>query len=85
MERALSHADNVYQIPNARFTGRVCRTNLASNTAFRGFGGPQGMMITEQMMEHVATALKLDPYKASRGALCWLANIVMEAVCVPIL
>ena len=43
------------------------------------------MMITEQMMEHVATALKLDPYKASRGALCWLANIVMEAVCVPIL
>ncbi len=41
MDRALLHADSVYKVPNMRVAGRMCRTNQASNTAFRGFGGPQ--------------------------------------------
>lgn len=41
LDRALFHVDNVYSIPNFKVVGRVCRTNLPSNTAFRGFGGPQ--------------------------------------------
>jgi xanthine dehydrogenase molybdopterin-binding subunit B len=41
LDRALFHVENAYHIPNLRVTGRVCRTNLPSNTAFRGFGGPQ--------------------------------------------
>lgn len=63
MERAITHVDNVYRIPNIRVVGRVCRTNLPSNTAFRGFGGPQGMMITEHFMDHVAAYLRLPPEK----------------------
>uniref|UniRef100_A0A4X1TFA1 Xanthine dehydrogenase/oxidase n=1 Tax=Sus scrofa TaxID=9823 RepID=A0A4X1TFA1_PIG len=43
MERALFHMDNSYKIPNIRGTGRLCKTNLPSNTAFRGFGGPRGL------------------------------------------
>ena len=42
LERALFHATNAYYIPNVDVQGRCCKTNLASNTAFRGFGGPQG-------------------------------------------
>ena len=41
MERALFHMDNAYRIPNIRGTGYICKTNVSSNTAFRGFGGPQ--------------------------------------------
>jgi xanthine dehydrogenase molybdopterin-binding subunit B len=41
MDRALLHCDNVYRVPHLRAVGHVCRTNVASNTAFRGFGGPQ--------------------------------------------
>ena len=44
-----------------RAVGRVCRTNLPPNTAFRGFGGPQAMVITEQWMQRVAEYLKLPP------------------------
>ena len=43
-ERAVMHADNAYHIPNMKITSRLCKTNTPSNTAFRGFGGPQGMM-----------------------------------------
>uniref|UniRef100_A0A803SNN6 Xanthine dehydrogenase n=1 Tax=Anolis carolinensis TaxID=28377 RepID=A0A803SNN6_ANOCA len=48
------HMDNSYNIPNIRGIGRVCKTNLSSNTAFRGFGGPQGMMVAECWMSDVA-------------------------------
>ena len=41
LERALFHIENAYHVPHLRVVGRVCRTNLPSNTAFRGFGGPQ--------------------------------------------
>ncbi|CAK6983920.1 xanthine dehydrogenase/oxidase [Scomber scombrus] len=57
MERALFHMDNSYNVPNIRGRGSICRTNLPSNTAFRGFGGPQGMMIAESWMMDVAQSL----------------------------
>ncbi|MFJ1708020.1 xanthine dehydrogenase molybdopterin binding subunit [Kitasatospora sp. NPDC088346] len=59
--RALCHIDNTYWIPNARVTGRVARTNKVSNTAFRGFGGPQGMLVIEDIMGRCAPLLGLDP------------------------
>ncbi len=61
LDRALFHLDNAYYIPAAHFTGRVAKTNLASNTAFRGFGGPQGMLVIEEIMDRVARSLGLPP------------------------
>ncbi len=60
MERAMTHADNCYYIPNVRIIGKVCKTNIHSNTAFRGFGGPQGMMIAENIMSEVADKLGIN-------------------------
>uniref|UniRef100_A0A8D0ART5 Xanthine dehydrogenase n=1 Tax=Sander lucioperca TaxID=283035 RepID=A0A8D0ART5_SANLU len=57
VERALFHMENSYSVANVRGRGFVCRTNLPSNTAFRGFGGPQGMMVTESWMTDVAQSL----------------------------
>jgi xanthine dehydrogenase/oxidase len=61
LERAMFHIDNAYRWPNLSVTGRVCYTNLASNTAFRGFGGPQGMFICEMIMERIARTLNMSP------------------------
>merc|ERR1712054_634388 len=61
VDRALSHVDGVYKIPNVHVRGRICKTNTVSNTAFRGFGGPQGMFIAETYMAHLATALQMQP------------------------
>ncbi|KAI8847735.1 molybdopterin binding aldehyde oxidase/xanthine dehydrogenase [Chytridium lagenaria] len=58
LERAITHSDNSYKIPNVQIVGKVCKTNLPTNTAFRGFGGPQGMMIAEQWMTHVVDTLQ---------------------------
>ena len=60
--RAMVHVDNAYFIPHVRITGRICRTHLASNTAFRGFGGPQGMLVGEEVMDRIARALGLPPH-----------------------
>src|SRR5205823_13697214 len=60
MERTLLHAENAYFIPNCEFTGRVCRTNLPSNTAFRGFGGPQAVVSMENLIEEIALHLGKD-------------------------
>ncbi|MDA0785923.1 MAG: xanthine dehydrogenase molybdopterin binding subunit [Proteobacteria bacterium] len=57
LARALCHADNCYYLPNARLAGYPCKTNTVSNTAFRGFGGPQGMIVIEAMLEHIAREL----------------------------
>jgi xanthine dehydrogenase/oxidase len=54
MDRALMHCENCYSVPHLRATGYVCRTNMPSNTAFRGFGGPQGMMVTEEIVDRIA-------------------------------
>ena len=60
-DRALFHLDNAYYFPNVEFSGRVARTNVASNTAFRGFGGPQGMLVIEEIIDRVARTLGLHP------------------------
>ncbi len=54
--RALCHADNCYWLPNVRLRGIPCKTNTVSNTAFRGYGGPQGMLAIETVIEAVARA-----------------------------
>ncbi|XP_049319724.1 xanthine dehydrogenase/oxidase isoform X5 [Astyanax mexicanus] len=59
LERALFHMDNCYSIPHIRGTGYMCKTNLPSNTAFRGFGGPQGMMVAESWISEVAQSCGL--------------------------
>jgi xanthine dehydrogenase large subunit len=59
LNRALCHVDNVYFLPHARLRGYACKTNTVSNTAFRGFGGPQGMIGTEVMIEQIARHLRL--------------------------
>ena len=60
-DRALFHADNGYYYPAAHLHSRPLRTNKASNTAFRGFGGPQGMVACERLIEEIAFATGLDP------------------------
>ncbi len=66
LDRALFHLDNAYHIPELMFTGRVCRTNLPSNTAFRGFGGPQGMLVVEEAINRFAERQGLDPADVRR-------------------
>ncbi|KAG2539896.1 hypothetical protein PVAP13_9NG506500 [Panicum virgatum] len=61
LERAMFHAENVYDISNIRVSGQVCFTNFPSNTAFRGFGGPQGMLIAENWIHHIASELQRSP------------------------
>jgi xanthine dehydrogenase large subunit len=60
MARALTHADNAYWIPHFRAVGYACRTNNQSNTAFRGFGGPQGVVVMEDAIDRIAHHLKRD-------------------------
>jgi xanthine dehydrogenase large subunit len=59
--RALTHIDNAYWIPHFRATGYACRTNKQSNTAFRGFGGPQGVVVMEDALDRIARHLGRDP------------------------
>jgi xanthine dehydrogenase large subunit len=60
-DRAMFHADNAYYYPAVSIKSRRLRTNTVSNTAFRGFGGPQGMMLAERMMDEITYAQGLDP------------------------
>jgi xanthine dehydrogenase large subunit len=62
MMRAMFHVDNCYRIPNLEVIGRVCRTHHVSHTAFRGFGGPQGMVVIEEVIARVAQALALPAH-----------------------
>jgi xanthine dehydrogenase large subunit len=61
MDRCLYHLDNAYFIEHLRFTGRVAKTHNASNTAFRGFGGPQGMVVVEDAINRFAERSGSDP------------------------
>ncbi|MED5556647.1 MAG: xanthine dehydrogenase molybdopterin binding subunit, partial [Pseudomonadota bacterium] len=61
VDRAMFHADNAYSLGDARVTGHRAKTHTASNTAFRGFGGPQGMMIIEAAMDDIARRVGEDP------------------------
>ena len=61
LARALCHVDNAYWIPNVRIAGRVAHTHKTSQTAFRGFGGPQGMLVIEDILGRCAPLLGMDP------------------------
>lgn len=65
-DRAMLHADNAYALPAARITSHRLRTNMQSATAFRGFGGPQGMLGIERVMDHIAHSLGRDPAQIRR-------------------
>jgi len=60
-DRAMFHADNCYYLPAVEIVSRRLRTHTVSNTAFRGFGGPQGMVAIERVMDAIAAYLDLDP------------------------
>ena len=60
-ERALLHIDNAYFIPNIEINNYLCKTNTSTSTAFRGFGGNQGMMAIENIIDNIARYLKKDP------------------------
>lgn len=60
MERTLFHATNTYNVANVFVTAHACKTNLPPNTAFRGFGGPQGMFVIECALDHAAKSLGID-------------------------
>ncbi|MCX6164530.1 MAG: xanthine dehydrogenase molybdopterin binding subunit [Ignavibacteriae bacterium] len=60
LERGMLHSDNAYYIPNMRVIGKAYKTNLPSNTALRGFGGPQGIAVIETAIDRIARFLKKD-------------------------
>ena len=61
VDRAMFHADNAYYLGDVTINGHRCKTHTASNTAYRGFGGPQGMVAIEEVMDAIARYLGLDP------------------------
>ncbi|MFE9555525.1 xanthine dehydrogenase molybdopterin binding subunit [Streptomyces sp. NPDC006692] len=87
LARALCHIDNTYWIPNARVAGRIAKTNTVSNTAFRGFGGPQGMLVIEDILGRVAPQLGMDAmelrernfYQPGRGQTTPYGQLVTQA------
>jgi xanthine dehydrogenase large subunit len=66
-DRAMFHADNAYYLPAVRITSYRCKTHTQSNTAFRGFGGPQGMVAIERVIDAIAHHLRLDPLAVRRA------------------
>ncbi|TMJ19907.1 MAG: xanthine dehydrogenase molybdopterin binding subunit [Alphaproteobacteria bacterium] len=68
-DRAMFHADNCYYLPAVEIVSRRFKTHTVSNTAFRGFGGPQGMMAIERVMDAIAAHLGLDPLAVRRANL----------------
>ncbi|TWT76105.1 Aldehyde oxidoreductase [Posidoniimonas polymericola] len=66
MERSMLHADNAYYIPKMRVTGKICRTNLPPNTAFRGFGGPQAVAVIENALQRLSEQSGIDPWDLRR-------------------
>jgi len=66
VDRAMFHSDNAYFLADATINGHRCKTNTASNTAYRGFGGPQGMVAIEEIMDAVARNLGKDPLEVRK-------------------
>ena len=65
-DRAMFHCDNAYFLENVRILSHRCKTNTVSNTAFRGFGGPQGMFAIECVIDDIARTLGMDPLAVRR-------------------
>jgi xanthine dehydrogenase large subunit len=68
-DRAMFHIDNAYYLEHVEITSHRCKTHTVSNTAFRGFGGPQGMMVIEAVLDDIARTLNLDPLAVRRANL----------------
>jgi xanthine dehydrogenase large subunit len=68
-DRAMFHVDNAYFLEHLAMESHRCRTHTVSNTAFRGFGGPQGMMVIEAILDDIARVLGRDPLEVRRGNL----------------
>ncbi|MCP4460995.1 MAG: molybdopterin-dependent oxidoreductase [Cytophagales bacterium] len=66
MERTLFHSTNSYFVPNVKATAYSCKTNLPPNTAFRGFGGPQGMFVIEAALVHAANELGISAHELQK-------------------
>ena len=66
-DRAMFHVDNCYFLENLALTSYRCKTNTASDTAFRGFGGPQGMFAIEYVLDEIARRLGKDPFEVRRA------------------
>ncbi len=66
-DRAVYHLDNAYFLQHVEITSHRCKTHTVSNTAFRGFGGPQGMMVIERVLDDIARTLGLDPLDVRRA------------------
>ena len=66
LDRALFHCTNSYYVPNVKATGYCCKTNLTPNTAFRGFGGPQGKFVMESAIYKAAEKMNMDPFEIQR-------------------
>ncbi len=69
VDRAMLHADNAYFLPKARIVGNRCKTNTVSNTAFRGFGGPQAMVAMEGIIDDISRFLQKDPLEVRKANL----------------
>ena len=67
IDRAMFHSDNAYYLGDATINGHRCKTNTASNTAYRGFGGPQGMVAIEEVMDAIARSLGKDPLEVRKA------------------
>ena len=67
VDRAMFHADNAYYLGDATINGHRCKTHTASNTAYRGFGGPQGMVAIEEVMDRIARHLAVDPLQVRKA------------------
>ncbi len=67
VDRAMFHSDNAYYLGDATINGHRCKTNTASNTAYRGFGGPQGMVAIEEVMDAIARSLGKDPLQVRKA------------------
>jgi len=65
-DRAMFHLDNAYYLENVAIVSHRCKTHTVSNTAFRGFGGPQGMLVIEAILDDIARTLELDPVDVRR-------------------
>ncbi|MGB5488208.1 MAG: molybdopterin cofactor-binding domain-containing protein, partial [Lysobacterales bacterium] len=68
-DRAMFHSDNAYYLPNVSISSYRCKTNTVSNTAFRGFGGPQGMVGIERVIDAIAQQLGKDPLDVRKANL----------------
>jgi xanthine dehydrogenase large subunit len=66
-DRAIMHLDNAYYLEHVEIISHRCKTHMVSATAFRGFGGPQGMMVIEHVLDEIARTLKLEPLAVRRA------------------